>query len=160
MSDKPKTILLAAYHLPLTTYRFLMISSQTLITGISIFLAIDLIVLFFVIYKRHDVAISSEDNDFIKYNFNQACKDVQDNYLSGIKKFWNTFELVLNKKKYTGSLDEKIDKASSRFDKAMELKAMRAWTLDLADDSFIKPENVEHFVKVLRQEMVKMGVKF
>ncbi len=136
-----------------------MVNSQLLLSILAFLLFLDIVGILIFLRKKHDQNLSDEDLEFVKYNFTKACAAIQKNYLEGIKKIWNTLEFILNKKKYKGALDEKIEQASSKFKDPMELKALRIWTLDLKQDSFIEPLQIKHFVEILQQEMEHLGVK-
>jgi hypothetical protein len=135
-------------------------TKDTFILILGIVLFVDIALLFYFIKKRHDIAINPDDNDFIKHEWIEGVNEIQKNTISGTKKLWNIFEFVLNKKGYKGALDSKMGKANSKFKNAMALEAQREWSSDLNENSFVKVEQLENFVKILKHELENLGVQF
>lgn len=140
--------------------RKVMMTSQFLIIILSVFLFFDLVFVILLFKRKHNVKFSEDDNDFIKYNIDKALAEIQKEYINGIKMFWNTMDFILNRKKYEGTLDEKMEKAKNQFLNYLELKAIRDWSVDLNSESRIEAVQVEHFVKVIKREIENLGARF
>jgi len=136
-----------------------MISSNLFLLVVGFLLFLNIIILIIILRSRNKLMLNDDDNEFVKYNLEKAKTIIQKDRINGIKQFWNMLEFVLNRKKYKGDLDEKIESAQNQFEDFMELKAQRQWSLDLTNDAYIKEEQITHFMGILEKEMKKLGVR-